>query len=122
MSMKKIGREVLFMHVNDEFSRNGEGAFIRLKNGDFDIKDSIELYKFLKLDFEEMKKHVISIEDYYMDMKKIDLNKEEYAKFLNGVKLSVDEPDKLVKVCVNGKYKGLGKVEEKKLKRYIIEK
>jgi len=34
MSIKKIGREVLFMHVNDEFSRNGEGAFIRLKNGD----------------------------------------------------------------------------------------
>lgn len=112
--------------VNDIGKKLGCGAtmteLIRLKNGDFDIKDSIELYKFLKLDFEEMKKQVVSIEDYYIDMKKVDLTKDEYAKFLNGVKLDIDEPDKLLKVCVNGKYKGLGKVENMKLKRYIIEK
>ena len=32
--MKKIGREVLFIKKQDGNPRNGEGAFIRLKNGD----------------------------------------------------------------------------------------
>ena len=31
--MKKLGREVLFLRTNQENQRNGEGAFLRLKNG-----------------------------------------------------------------------------------------
>lgn len=31
--MKKIGREVLFLETNDKIPRNGEGSFIRLKDG-----------------------------------------------------------------------------------------
>lgn len=31
--MKKIGREVLFLSTNDQNPRNGEGAFLRLKDG-----------------------------------------------------------------------------------------
>lgn len=31
--MKKIGREVLFLSCNNENARNGEGSFIRLKDG-----------------------------------------------------------------------------------------
>lgn len=31
--MKKIGKQVLFLATNDKVSRNGEGAFIRLKDG-----------------------------------------------------------------------------------------
>ena len=32
--MKKIGKQVLFLETGKGNPRNGEGAFIRLKNGD----------------------------------------------------------------------------------------
>ena len=31
--MKKVGKEVLWLSCSDENPRNGEGAFIRLKDG-----------------------------------------------------------------------------------------
>lgn len=111
--------------VNDIGKKLGCGAtmvdLIRLKNGNFDIKDSIPLYDFLKLNFEEMKKRIISIDDYYVDLKRINMDKEEYNKFFNGVKLEYNEQDKLVKVYENNKYKGLGQIKDGVLKRYLIE-
>ena len=111
--------------VNDIGKKLGCGAtmvdLIRLKNGNFDIKDSIPLYDFLKLNFEEMKKKIISIDDYYQDLKRINMNEEEYTKFFNGVKLEYNEQDKLVKVYENNRYKGLGQIKEGILKRYLIE-
>ena len=111
--------------VNDIGKKLGCGAtmveLIRLKNGNFDIKDSIPLYEFLKLNFEEMKKKIISIDDYYTDLKRINMDKVEYTKFVNGVKLEYNEQDKLVKVYENNKYKGLGQIKDGILKRYLIE-
>lgn len=111
--------------VNDIGKKLGCGAtmveLIRLKNGNFDIKDSIPLYDFLKLNFDEMKKKIISIDDYYEDLKRINMDKEEYTKFVNGVKLAYNEQDKLVKVYENNKYKGLGQIKDGILKRYLIE-
>ena len=111
--------------VNDIGKKLGCGAtmveLIRLKNGNFDIKDSIPLYEFLKLNYEEMKKRIISIDDYYTDLKRINMNEIEYTKFVNGVKLEYNEQDKLVKVYVNNKYKGLGQIKDSILKRYLIE-
>lgn len=111
--------------VNDIGKKLGCGATMvdltRLRNGNFFIEDSIPLYEFLKLNFEEMKKHIVSIDDYYEDLKKIVMEKEEYTKFLNGVKLPYDEQDKLVKVYYNNKYRGLGQIKDGILKRYLIE-
>lgn len=111
--------------VNDIGKKLGCGAtmvdLIRLRNGNFDIKDSIPLYDFLKLNFEEMKKKIISIDDYYADLKRINMDKVEYTKFFNGVKLEYNEQDKLVKVYENNKYKGLGQIKDGILKRYLIE-
>lgn len=111
--------------VNDIGKKLGCGAtmveLIRLKNGNFDIKDSIPLYEFLKLNFDEMKKRVISIDDYYTNLKRINMDKTEYTKFINGVKLEYSEQDKLVKVYENNKYKGLGQIKDGILKRYLIE-
>lgn len=111
--------------VHDIGKKLGCGAtmvdLIRLKNGNFEIEDSIPLYDFLKLNFEDMKKRIVPIDEYYSDLKKIVLNKEEYIKFFNGVKLDYDEQDKLVKVYENNKYKGIGQIKDKKLKRYLIE-
>lgn len=111
--------------VNDIGKKLGCGATMvdltRLRNGNFFIEDSIPLYDFLKLNFEDMKTHVQPIEEYYKDLKKINMNKEEYIKFFNGVKLNYDEQDKLVKVYLNNKYKGLGQIKNGILKRYLIE-
>ena len=111
--------------VNDIGKKLGCGATMtelaRIKNGNFKIEDSIPLYEFLKLNFDDMKKRIISIEDYYSDLKKINMDKEEYTKFLNGVKLEYNEQDKLVKVYCNNKYKGIGQIKEGILKRYLIE-
>ena len=111
--------------VNDIGKKLGCGATMveltRLKNGNFDIKDSIPLYEFLRLNFEEMKKRIISIEDYYTDLKRVNMDEAEYTKFVNGVKLEYNEQDKLVKVYENNKYKGLGQIKDGILKRYLIE-
>ena len=57
--------------VNDIGKKLGCGAtmidLIRLRNGNFFIEDSIALYEFLKLNFEDMKKHIVPIENYYED-------------------------------------------------------
>lgn len=96
-------------------------SLIRLKSGDFDIDDSIELNNFLKLEYNDMVKKIIKIEDCYKENSKILLEKEEYDKFLNGVLLEQDMQDKIVRIYVDNKFVGLGKVQDKVLKRFIIE-
>ena len=93
----------------------------RMKTGNFDIKDSIKLYDFLKLEYNMMLDKIISIEDYFIDSKKVNLNKDEYTKFLNGVKFDINTQDKIVKVYFKEKFRGLGIVEDKVMKRYIID-
>lgn len=111
--------------VNDIGKKIGCGAtmvdLIRLKNGDFDIEDSIELYEFLKLSFDEMKGKITSIDEYYSDLKRVYLSKDEFIMLVNGIKLEIDEPDKMVRIYNIKKYAGLGEIKNKKLQRYIIE-
>lgn len=111
--------------VNDIGKKIGCGATMtelrRTKTGSFAIEDSIPLYDFLKLDYIEMLDRIITIEDYYIENKKITLSDDELGKFLNGVKLEVQSSDQIVRVYNKGKYIGLGTVEDKNLKRFIIE-
>ena len=41
--MKKIGREVLFLNSKENNPRNGEGTFLRLKNGNIVLQNVIEI-------------------------------------------------------------------------------
>lgn len=111
--------------VNDIGKKIGCGATMtelrRTKTGSFAIEDSIPLYDFLKLDYIEMLDRIITIEDYYIENKKITLSDDELGKFLNGVKIEVQSSDQIVRVYNKGKYIGLGTVEDKNLKRFIIE-
>ncbi|MBO5477344.1 MAG: tRNA pseudouridine(55) synthase TruB [Clostridia bacterium] len=111
--------------VNDIGKKIGCGATMtelrRTKTGSFAIEDSIPLYDFLKLDYIEMLDRIITIENYYIENKKITLSDDELGKFLNGVKLEVQSSDQIVRVYNKGKYIGLGTVEDKNLKRFIIE-
>ena len=93
----------------------------RLKTGDFDINDSIDLYEFLNLEYLDMLDKIVSIEELYKDSKKINLKDKVYDKFLNGIAIKTDVPNGIVRVYENLRYKGLGKVNDNLLKRFIIE-
>lgn len=111
--------------VNDIGKKIGCGAImtelIRLQTGNFKIEDSIKLYDYLKLDYEEILNKIVSIEEYYKDSKKVNMSKEDYIKFVNGVKFKIDTQENIVKVYFNNKFKGLGVVENNVMKRYIVE-
>lgn len=111
--------------VNDIGLKLGCGATMmeltRLQTGTFIIQDSVDLYQFLRLDREDMLKHVVSIEEYYKDEKKVILHKEDYQKYINGVPLKFDETDKIVRVYKSGQYSGIGEIKDNVLKRYIVE-
>ena len=93
----------------------------RLKAGNFDIDDSIDLYDFLNLEYLEMLDRITSIENLYKDSKKVDLNEKDYEKFLNGIIINTDIQNGIVRVYENLRYKGLGKITDNSLKRFIIE-
>lgn len=93
----------------------------RLKTGDFDINDSIDLYEFLNLEYLDMLDKIVSIEELYKDSKKVNLKDKDYDKFLNGIAIKTAVPNGIVRVYENLRYKGLGKVNDNLLKRFIIE-
>ena len=111
--------------VNDIGKKIGCGATMtelrRTQTGNFKIEDSIPLYDFLKLDYLDMLDKIITIEEYYEENKKITLSDEELNRFLNGVLIDVQSSNQIVRVYNKGKYIGLGTVENKILKRFIIE-
>ena len=111
--------------VNDIGKKIGCGAIMieltRLQTGNFKIEDSIKLYDFLKLDYEYMLDKIISIDKYFEDKKRVNLDKEMYKEFLNGVKFEVDSGEGIVRVYSENRYRGLGIINDKVLKRYIIE-
>lgn len=111
--------------VNDIGKKIGCGAVMteltRLSTGKFSINDSIKLYDFLKLDIDKMREKIIGIEEYFSDSKKINLNKIDYKKFLNGVEFDINTQEKIVRIYFEDKFKGLGYVENNKMKRYIVE-
>jgi len=111
--------------VNDIGKKIGCGATMielrRIRTGEFSIEDSIPLYDYLNLPYEEILNRVVSIEEYYKEAKKVTLSKEEYTQFLNGVKLELHTQEKIVRVYAENLYRGLGTVENNELKRYIIE-
>lgn len=112
--------------VNDIGKKIGCGATMtelrRIRTGNFKIEDSVNLYDFLKFEYEDMLDKVTSIEEYYIDSKKVNFTtKEEYTKFVNGVKFEANTQDKIVRIYFNNNFKGLGIVDNKVMKRYIVE-
>lgn len=113
--------------VNDIGKKIGCGATMleltRIQTGEFSIDTSIKLYDYLKLDYEQMLDKIMSIEDYFKDTKKVTLDETTYEQFLNGVSLEVETTtnDKIVRVYLDKEYKGLGKMQQQKLKRYLVE-
>lgn len=111
--------------ANDIGKKIGCGAIMieltRLQTGNFRIEDSIKLYDFLKLDYDKMLDKIISLDKYFEDKKKVNLDKDTYIKFVNGVTYDVSSGEGIVRVYAENRYRGLGIIEDKVLKRYIIE-
>ena len=111
--------------VHDIGKKIGCGAAMtelrRLETGKFSIEDSIPLYDFLKFDYNKMLDSITPIEEYFMDSKKVNLSREEYNQFINGVKFDVETQDKIVRVYSESRFRGLGVVEENIMKRLVID-
>lgn len=110
--------------VNDIGKKIGCGGtmteLVRLSNGDFEIENSIKLYEFLNLEYKEMLEKIIPLPEYSKKFKKVELDDNEYTKFLNGVKMPVELKDEIVRIVKQNKFIGLGIVEEGNLKRFIV--
>ena len=83
----------------------------RIKVGCYDITKSLDID-----DITEEK--IISIENLFEN--KIEIQKEQLNKLLNGIEIDADSEDGIYNIYCEEKYIGLGKIKDKKLKRFII--
>ena len=91
----------------------------RTRVGEFDIQDTVNIED-IKNSPELLEENIITIENFFEEKERIELNDKELELFLNGVKLSKDKENNIYRVYNNNKFIGLGVVEDNKLKRYII--
>ena len=89
----------------------------RTKVGNFCIEQSVCLEDLTK---ENIEKHIITIEDLFKDLEKIELNEQKLQQFLNGVKLSFDLKDGIYKIYHNEQFIGIGIIKDNLLKRDIV--
>ena len=81
----------------------------------FKIEDSVNLDESLT-----ESNHIITIENYFGDKPRIDLNERKTELFLNGVKLTFELNDGVYRIYSNNVFLGIGVVENKLLKRDVI--
>ena len=88
----------------------------RIKVDKFSIEDSFTLE-----DIEARNYKLISMEELFKSLPRIDLSSRKLELFLNGVNLSFDLEDGIYNIYNDKKYIGLGTVKNKLLKRDVIE-
>lgn len=92
----------------------------RTKVGDFEIKEAITIdelkEKFEKNDFSD----VITIENIFKDMPKIELNENNIKQYLNGVKIVKRNQDGIYRIYYKNEFNGIGIVKDNKLKRDLV--
>ena len=92
----------------------------RTKIGDFEIKEAITIdelkEKFEKNDFSD----VITIENIFKDMPKIELNENNIKQYLNGVKITEKNQDGIYRIFYKNEFNGIGIVKDNKLKRDLV--
>ncbi len=94
----------------------------RIKVGDFDIKDSLEIEQLEQnINQEEwLKQQIITIEELFKNRKAIKLSEKKLELFLNGVNLQENQLDDEYRIYQNERFIGIGTVQNGKLKREII--
>ena len=94
----------------------------RIQVGEFNIKDSITIKELQEnkenTDFVDEK--IITIEEFFKDNKKIELNDRKLELFINGVQLTIENKDDIYRIYNNNKFIGIGIIKNNLLKRDII--
>lgn len=88
----------------------------RTQVGEFKIEDSVTIEELEN----NVEKNLITIEKYFENCKKINLNAKKLQLFLNGVQLTHDLEDGIYTIYSDEKFIGIGAVKNKLLKRDIV--
>ena len=88
----------------------------RTQVGEFKIEESITIEELEN----NAEKNLITIEKYFENCKKINLNEKKLQLFLNGVQLTHDLEDGIYTIYSDEKFIGIGAVKNKLLKRDIV--
>ena len=94
----------------------------RTKVGIFNIENSITIQEIEEqLNEKFIRSKVITMERFFKDKEKINLKDNQLKHFINGVKITTAKENGIYNIYNEGKYIGIGIVEDKTLKRDIIE-
>ena len=88
----------------------------RTQVGGFKIEDSVTIEELEN----NVEKNLITIEKYFENCKKINLNAKKLQLFLNGVQLTHDLEDGIYTIYSDEKFIGVGTIKNKLLKRDIV--
>lgn len=94
----------------------------RIQVGNFNIKEAITIEQLENnIDNKEfIEENFIQFEEIFKNKEKIELDDRKLRLFLNGVQLTSDKKEGIYKIYNNNKFIGIGIVENKLLKRYIV--
>lgn len=90
-------------------------ALNRIQVGEFSIEQAVTLEQIQKNEFS-----YISIEMLFQEKQKIDLEEKRLQPFLNGVKITIKQPDGVYRIYCQGEFVGIGVLEKERLKRDIV--
>ena len=91
----------------------------RVKVGEFEIQDSINIED-IRNNQDLLEERIVSIEKFFNDKEKIELNDKELQLFLNGVMITKQNIEDIYRIYNNDKFIGLGIISNNRLKRDII--
>ena len=92
----------------------------RIKVGDFSIEQAVKISD-IENNNKIIDKSFITIEEFFNNNEKIELDNNQLKKFLNGVKLYFQKEDGIYKIYdKSSQFIGIGELKEKKLKRDIV--
>lgn len=91
----------------------------RISVGQFSIENAITLKELENLVHKRDFKMIIKIEDL-LDFPKIELYKNDFSKYMNGVKINLNANNGPYKMYLDGKFIGIGIIQDKKLKRDLV--
>lgn len=94
----------------------------RVNVGEFNLSDTVTIGQIEenKENKDFFEQYFISVEKLFKNSEQIELNNKILELFLNGVKLSMTQPDGVYRIYNNDKFIGTGVVNNKILKRDII--
>ena len=95
---------------------------VRIKVGKFSIQDSISIDDLVHTNNpkEKLEEKIITIEELFENVGKIELNQKSLNLFLNGVKISEFKSDGIYKIYCNTDFIGIGSIKNERLKREIV--